>query len=358
MDRKNVMGMIGLYLEGQIQKAYAGGIGMVVKKNKRLMGFSDDRRNMIKVDYTKTDREALNNFRVECFTVAGVGSFELERKLNELAVKIQEGKFPGQTKDTDVNMLFEAEARRLMQQYIPLKGQPPGGWLRTNLNTAVASSFQAAQYIRLQDEYMKAVYPYYMYKTVGDNKVRDEHAALDGKVWRADDPIWDTIWPPLDWNCRCYVEPMMEEEVIMSGISVERSDELKDMAAKNFRRNPGKDKSIWGKWLDSELEGVDIEELKKMFAEPRVTGGEVITVKDFAGYRMRVSNAIASQIGLTALKRILTGADEVWGELLKGKVRNVVIRYFKDDTMIVVKGADVVGMTKAPEERRGVPIRF
>lgn len=42
---------------------------------------------------------------------------------------------------------------------------------------------------------------------------RDEHLAFDGKVFRADDPIWNKIFPPNGWGCSCGVEPLAPEEL-------------------------------------------------------------------------------------------------------------------------------------------------
>ena len=41
----------------------------------------------------------------------------------------------------------------------------------------------------------------YTYVTVGDDRVRPEHAALDGTTAPKDDPIWNTIYPPNGWAC-------------------------------------------------------------------------------------------------------------------------------------------------------------
>lgn len=41
------------------------------------------------------------------------------------------------------------------------------------------------------------------YVTVGDDRVRPTHAALDGVRLPKDDPKWKEIWPPNGWGCRC-----------------------------------------------------------------------------------------------------------------------------------------------------------
>lgn len=59
---------------------------------------------------------------------------------------------------------------------------------------------------------MQDVFPYWKYKTMGDEKVRSSHAALDGLILPADDPFWKDHFPPWEWNCRCMVVGVTEEE--------------------------------------------------------------------------------------------------------------------------------------------------
>lgn len=47
----------------------------------------------------------------------------------------------------------------------------------------------------------------YTWQTSGDERVRDSHAAHDGKVFRWDDPPADTGNPGEDYNCRCVALP-------------------------------------------------------------------------------------------------------------------------------------------------------
>lgn len=47
---------------------------------------------------------------------------------------------------------------------------------------------------------------WFVYRTQGDDKVRPSHRALEGSVWRSDDP--NAPSPPIDYGCRCYIEPV------------------------------------------------------------------------------------------------------------------------------------------------------
>ncbi|MGB0218310.1 MAG: phage minor head protein [Sinimarinibacterium flocculans] len=66
--------------------------------------------------------------------------------------------------------------------------------------------------------------PYWQYIAVMDAKTRPTHAALHGKVFRHDDPIWQYIWPPNDWACRCRVRALSKRQVERLGLVVETSD--------------------------------------------------------------------------------------------------------------------------------------
>jgi SPP1 gp7 family putative phage head morphogenesis protein len=54
----------------------------------------------------------------------------------------------------------------------------------------------------------------YEYVTVGDDRVREEHAVLDGTTRPKNDPFWLTHTPPLGWNCRCQLLEVYTPESI------------------------------------------------------------------------------------------------------------------------------------------------
>jgi len=233
------------------------------KINKKKFGY-------IEIDFTATDKVALDNFRVECFKVAGVGSYDLEEKLKQLAIDLQEGKHPLNKKfpNKSITNLFEAEAQSIMADYLPTSKIPPGSWLATNLNTAMNSSYSASQWITLQEPGMQEVYPYLQYLTMSDNAVRPAHQKLHKRVWLVSDPIWSKIMPPNGWNCRCITRSLMQDELdgatleITGGDSTKINEIVKEGGVeKDFQRNPGQIQSIWSKWLQEKMSGKNYEEI-------------------------------------------------------------------------------------------------
>ena len=91
--------------------------------------------------------------------------------------------------------------------------------LRTIYQTNVQTAYMAGRYKRFLDNV--ADRPYWRYVAVMDGRTRPEHAALNGKVWRWDDPVWEVIWPPNGWGCRCRVVALTEAEFKALGVTLE-----------------------------------------------------------------------------------------------------------------------------------------
>lgn len=76
-------------------------------------------------------------------------------------------------------------------------------WLKSEYNHVIAASQASANYNRLLEN--KDAMPYLTYRTVGDGRVRNSHANIDGVTRPVDDPFWDSYYPPNGWGCRCDV---------------------------------------------------------------------------------------------------------------------------------------------------------
>lgn len=117
-------------------------------------------------------------------------------------------------------------------------------WLHAEYNFAVSSAQMASHWAEYQqDEEMANL----QYRTALDDKVRPEHAALEGVTLPMSDPFWDTSFPPNGWNCRCHVIPVLKEDFPLSN-SQRAQDAFDDMTqgkASIFRYNPGKEGVIF-----------------------------------------------------------------------------------------------------------------
>lgn len=74
-------------------------------------------------------------------------------------------------------------------------------WLKAEYETAIASAQAAAAWETIIKN--KDVAGLLEYLTMQDEKVRAEHLALHGIVAPVTDKIWDSIYPPNGWKCRC-----------------------------------------------------------------------------------------------------------------------------------------------------------
>lgn len=81
---------------------------------------------------------------------------------------------------------------------------PQADWQLENLyRTQVQTAYSAGQWNANQDPIIREILWGYEYTTVGDDRVRPSHAAMDGMRAGKDDPIWQTHFPPCGYNCRC-----------------------------------------------------------------------------------------------------------------------------------------------------------
>jgi SPP1 gp7 family putative phage head morphogenesis protein len=116
-------------------------------------------------------------------------------------------------------------------------------WQRTEWQTANLLNESAENYNRLNSK--TRLFPFWEYRTVGDDKVRKEHRDINGIILPTDDPRWQKIWPPNGWKCRCYVVARMRHEVTDTQVAESRArvdaffqtDEWKRAQASGFGVN-------------------------------------------------------------------------------------------------------------------------
>lgn len=107
-------------------------------------------------------------------------------------------------------------------------------YLQTEYNTAQLTGEAAATYYRLIGQ--AEIFPYWKYTTAGDPLVRRDHAQLDGIILPVNDPIWDQLYPPNGWNCRCYIVPRMRHEFDESKLAGDRAKAQAYLDSPRFER--------------------------------------------------------------------------------------------------------------------------
>ena len=78
--------------------------------------------------------------------------------------------------------------------------------LKTIYLTNMQSAYMAGRYAEMMDSV--DTHPYWQYVAINDGRTRDSHRRMHGRVYAAADPVWDTMYPPLDFRCRCRVRPL------------------------------------------------------------------------------------------------------------------------------------------------------
>lgn len=108
------------------------------------------------------------------------------------------------------------EARNILKESLRAEGfNSHEGGLRNLAGTArlnlilrqnASMAHAAGEWARMHNPDAMAVFPYVRYHARSDRRTRSEHAHLDGKIFRKDDPFLRTHTPPWEFNCRCWLE--------------------------------------------------------------------------------------------------------------------------------------------------------
>ncbi|MFQ1004748.1 phage minor head protein [Gilliamella sp. CG22] len=150
-----------------------------------------------------TSLDVLESVRLELDRALATGTTEHEFKKNLRPVLEKLGWWG---KKIDINGEVQlGSPRRLSVIY------------RTNLATA----YQAGRY--QQQLASSETHPYWQYVATMDSQTRTAHAALHLRVFRYDDPIWQKLYPPNGWGCRCRVRALTRAQVEREGLIIESS---------------------------------------------------------------------------------------------------------------------------------------
>lgn len=129
---------------------------------------------------------------------------------------------------------------RFLNDVQKINGTYNANYLHAEYNFVQASATMAAKWEQFSEDGDRYNL---QYRTAKDDKVRPEHAALDGVTLPMSDSFWETYFPPNGWNCRCTVVQVRKQKYPATEHSeaMSRGEEAMNGERYNiFRFNSGK----------------------------------------------------------------------------------------------------------------------
>ena len=114
--------------------------------------------------------------------------------------------------------------------------------LKTEFVTSVSNGRSAAQWLDVIAD--ADVFPFMKYSTIGDERVRPDHADFDGIVRPINDKFWKTHFPPNGFRCRCDASRMTGDESGFKQTSKKALKAIPDPPAL-FKMNAGIDRVVF-----------------------------------------------------------------------------------------------------------------
>lgn len=120
--------------------------------------------------------------------------------------------------------------------------------LRVVFQTNLATAYAAGQWARIQEN--KQMFPYLKYIASTAEHKRQSHMTYYGKIWAADDPIWQSIFPPNGYGCQCTVRQLTKKQALRErnediNRQPERFTEQQKINAQNGVLDDGTDDIQW-----------------------------------------------------------------------------------------------------------------
>lgn len=139
---------------------------------------------------------------------------------------------------------------QLSHEYDKLNIAYNKNYLEAEYEFAVGSSQMAAKWDEFSDNDRYEL----QYRTAGDNRVREEHAALNTITLPKSDSFWMHYMPPNGWNCRCTTVEVLKDKFPTSDSekAIKAGEAATSQISKDgknrleiFRFNPGAQKVVF-----------------------------------------------------------------------------------------------------------------
>jgi SPP1 gp7 family putative phage head morphogenesis protein len=155
-----------------------------------------------------TPAEALEMFKAKSFSMAGVESDYILKKVK--TVLYNSIKTGATLKDS-----IEGIKKELEPYFV--RGEVDedalrGSRLETVVRTNVSEALNEGRKSFFEDPSLEGYVVAYQYSAIMDDRVRPNHAAMDGRIYSVNSPVWQMFTPPNGFNCRCILIPITSDE--------------------------------------------------------------------------------------------------------------------------------------------------
>lgn len=157
-------------------------------------------KDWLEIDFNRPNYSLYEAARLNIYSFAGAATYHHLVAMNEIFIR--DGKFVPYNE-------FKAKIEQYQKEVMNVNRLYNKTYLESEYLTARAQAEAASRWQEHLDN--ADILPFLRYKTMGDDLVREDHAALDGVIRPIDDPFWDVYYPPNGWRCRCYVEGTSDE---------------------------------------------------------------------------------------------------------------------------------------------------
>lgn len=237
-----------------------------LKSIKKQVDFSD---NFKDIALQAGNIEAAKYFKFQAFTTAVVQDHKVRARIKAaLAGAIKRG---------ESSRTFYSNMQKTFDDFKLGSAKQLENVFATNTALAWGAGQQKA-ILEHQD-----TFPYWQYAAVMDSRTRDQHAALNGKVFKAED---HQFYPPLGFRCRCTAIPLTQEEakgLIQQDPSITKTPDASTLQNAEFAGNK---QLNFIKWLKNEYP--ILEEPSKIFIEKAIQELTSSANKNIAEHRKQI----------------------------------------------------------------------
>ena len=184
------------------------------------------------------------------------------------------------------------------------------------------NAYHAGKLSELTSPEMLDAFPMWRYVTIGDDRVRPSHAAMNNFTAKADNSIWQTWYPPNGFRCRCDIEPIPFSEVDQQNIPNRRKTPINPDTRQpvtpdvNFSTNPSAMGTKFSNFVES---SVGWRKMRNFYT--------LNSWREKTAYGLDQTEAIDTMTRITR-----QNPDEIWGLFKRGDPMIIYLKKFQDQS--------------------------